>query len=148
MANWNASEGAESYRVDLARDANFESLVSGYENTDAGSATHYTFTDLEPDTRYFYRVRSIAGPRTSGSSEVAEVTTLAISRDQSVMETEQLRVLANGQQSNTVRSEEHTSELQSRGQLVCRLLLEKKNTARAADAIVGGVAGWRKDIET
>src|SRR5207253_9623385 len=27
------------------------------------------------------------------------------------------------------RSEEHTSELQSRGQLVCRLLLEKKNIA-------------------
>src|SRR5690625_6232459 len=27
------------------------------------------------------------------------------------------------------RSEEHTSELQSRGHLVCRLLLEKKNTA-------------------
>src|SRR5207253_6991996 len=28
----------------------------------------------------------------------------------------------------SLRSEEHTSELQSRGQLVCRLLLEKKNT--------------------
>src|SRR5690625_6599578 len=28
--------------------------------------------------------------------------------------------------SNPVRSEEHTSELQSRGHLVCRLLLEKK----------------------
>src|SRR5690625_6047544 len=27
-----------------------------------------------------------------------------------------------------VRSEEHTSELQSRGHLVCRLLLEKKKT--------------------
>src|SRR5439155_20935283 len=27
------------------------------------------------------------------------------------------------------RSEEHTSELQSRGQLVCRLLLEKKNAS-------------------
>src|SRR5690625_7589353 len=27
----------------------------------------------------------------------------------------------------TTRSEEHTSELQSRGHLVCRLLLEKKN---------------------
>src|SRR5690625_6994301 len=26
-----------------------------------------------------------------------------------------------------IRSDEHTSELQSRGQLVCRLLLEKKN---------------------
>src|SRR5439155_7620670 len=30
--------------------------------------------------------------------------------------------------SGTVRSEEHTSELQSRGHLVCRLLLEKKKT--------------------
>src|SRR3989442_5329202 len=31
----------------------------------------------------------------------------------------------------TVRSEEHTSELQSRPHLVCRLLLEKKKTIRA-----------------
>src|SRR5437660_2880110 len=30
-----------------------------------------------------------------------------------------------------VRSEEHTSELQSRGHLVCRLLLEKKKKAQA-----------------
>src|SRR5207253_8836693 len=29
--------------------------------------------------------------------------------------------------SSSARSEEHTSELQSRGHLVCRLLLEKKN---------------------
>src|SRR5437870_6956143 len=29
---------------------------------------------------------------------------------------------------NSVRSEEHTSELQSRGHLVCRLLLEKKKS--------------------
>src|SRR5437870_3031716 len=32
-----------------------------------------------------------------------------------------------------LRSEEHTSELQSRGHLVCRLLLEKKNAQRVAD---------------
>src|SRR5688572_32152684 len=31
------------------------------------------------------------------------------------------------------RSEEHTSELQSQSNLVCRLLLEKKNTERTAD---------------
>src|SRR2546421_9366252 len=30
---------------------------------------------------------------------------------------------------NGIRSEEHTSELQSRSDLVCRLLLEKKNRA-------------------
>src|SRR5690625_6840209 len=31
-----------------------------------------------------------------------------------------------GPEENGLRSEEHTSELQSRGHLVCRLLLEKK----------------------
>src|SRR5207253_9019600 len=33
-----------------------------------------------------------------------------------------------GELGKPFRSEEHTSELQSRGHLVCRLLLEKKNT--------------------
>src|SRR5947209_13705985 len=32
--------------------------------------------------------------------------------------------------STAIRSEEHTSELQSRQYLVCRLLLEKKNTKK------------------
>src|SRR5204863_6759952 len=36
------------------------------------------------------------------------------------------------------RSEEHTSELQSRRDLVCRLLLEKKNHPTVADAPNGG----------
>src|SRR5690625_6484248 len=35
-------------------------------------------------------------------------------------------VKATGSPSMLIRSEEHTSELQSRGHLVCRLLLEKK----------------------
>src|SRR5436305_10499758 len=35
--------------------------------------------------------------------------------------------------SSAVRSEEHTSELQSRPHLVCRLLLEKKNTESVCD---------------
>src|SRR2546430_3958264 len=34
------------------------------------------------------------------------------------------------------RSEEHTSELQSQSNLVCRLLLEKKNNIGVASAIV------------
>src|SRR5437870_7047311 len=34
---------------------------------------------------------------------------------------------AEGRNAMVARSEEHTSELQSRGHLVCRLLLEKKN---------------------
>src|SRR5690625_6384886 len=37
-----------------------------------------------------------------------------------------------GKTSSARRSEEHTTELQSRGHLVCRLLLEKKNTSACA----------------
>src|SRR5690349_21988668 len=36
-----------------------------------------------------------------------------------------------------VRSEEHTSELQSRRDLVCRLLLEKKNSLKICNDLVG-----------
>src|SRR3712207_8810340 len=45
---------------------------------------------------------------------------------------------ANGQ----LRSEEHTSELQSRQYLVCRLLLEKKKTA-SREALVGDAGALR-----
>src|SRR5690625_6833828 len=42
------------------------------------------------------------------------------------------------------RSEEHTSELQSRGHLVCRLLLEKKKRAKyIALSTVEALAGLR-----
>src|SRR5690625_6928418 len=34
------------------------------------------------------------------------------------------------------RSEEHTSELQSRGQLVCRLLLEKINESKCTRGVI------------
>src|SRR5437868_8221340 len=37
------------------------------------------------------------------------------------------------------RSEEHTSELQSRFDLVCRLLLEKKNDVNAAYIFIAGI---------
>src|SRR5207253_10555419 len=37
-----------------------------------------------------------------------------------------LRIYWDQEMRSTMRSEEHTSELQSRGHLVCRLLLEKK----------------------
>src|SRR5437660_6037321 len=40
--------------------------------------------------------------------------------------------------SSELRSEEHTSELQSRGHLVCRLLLEKKNDKFVMKQMVRG----------
>src|SRR5690349_23017843 len=44
-------------------------------------------------------------------------------------------VFAHGALKTLARSEEHTSELQSRRDLVCRLLLEKKNLPRAGTRV-------------
>src|SRR5690625_5475094 len=75
-------------------------------------------SDLELAAAQFSRglgpgVYDIHSPRVPSTEEVAHLVRLA---------DEQIG-------SGTLwRSEEHTSELQSRGHLVCRLLLEKKNT--------------------
>src|SRR2546430_11342218 len=42
-------------------------------------------------------------------------------------------------QGTTTRSEEHTSELQSQSNLVCRLLLEKKKQHRRSRSLAGDV---------
>src|SRR5436190_11757400 len=51
-----------------------------------------------------------------------------------------------GRQHARARSEEHTSELQSHSDLVCRLLLEKKKEAHAA-ARVGGRARFVRRVQ-
>src|SRR2546430_6662615 len=45
---------------------------------------------------------------------------------------------------STSRSEEHTSELQSQSNLVCRLLLEKKNKHNASPAIHNAIAALER----
>ena len=45
----------------------------------------------------------------------------------SIRKNNEIVIAGDGQVSMGHRSEEHTSELQSRSDLVCRLLLEKKN---------------------
>src|SRR6266536_5356120 len=44
------------------------------------------------------------------------------------------------------RSEEHTSELQSRVDLVCRLLLEKKKNKLICTSIVKTISSYNKDL--
>src|SRR3989442_6051362 len=46
--------------------------------------------------------------------------------------------------SSADRSEEHTSELQSRPHLVCRLLLEKKKKSSSLDRRIHAVNGCRR----
>src|SRR5690625_5497067 len=57
------------------------------------------------------------------TSSTATVWAATLHRARSIVSA----LLKNGITTDTERSEEHTSELQSRGHVVCRLLLEKKN---------------------
>lgn len=102
-ANWQEAAGARKYRLDVSTDASFNHILSDYNNLDAGSDQSFTVSNLEPGTNYYYRVRSEAGPRTSTSSNTIETSTLTISSEQSEIASDQLRVLANGEQSNEIR---------------------------------------------
>src|SRR2546430_4985253 len=65
-------------------------------------------------------------------------TTLFRSTDAAVLPFQQILLTYNlspiGYDANHPRSEEHTSELQSQSNLVCRLLLEKKKSASTRSA--------------
>src|SRR3712207_7813390 len=80
------------------------------------------------DTRFDSEIASrlISGGSPPGSPRAFQTSSSAISVTVSVAATGAARVWARV----TDRSEEHTSELQLRQYLVCRLLLEKKNKPR------------------
>src|SRR2546422_5862116 len=83
---------------------------------------------LFPYTTLFRSLRHITMPLLMPTTVF--VTTIALVA--SVQAVDQVYLMTQGGPDNAtnvvVRSEEHTSELQSRLHLVCRLLLEKKNT--------------------
>src|SRR5690625_6385040 len=69
--------------------------------------------------------RNEVASRLFAAPEADQITVgFLVAQDGDVRDLQQLGV------PDGVRSEEHTSELQSRGHLVCRLLLEKKNMNR------------------
>lgn len=101
-ANWQAAEGARNYRLDVSGDPEFQSFVAGYHDTDVGDTLSETVTGLTLGTDYYYRVRSEAGPRVSTSSATIQTSTLSVNRDNSEISSEQLRILADGNQTNTI----------------------------------------------
>lgn len=55
-ANWQSSEIADGYLLDVSSDENFTSFVMGYENLDVGNITTYAVTGLNSTTPYYYRL--------------------------------------------------------------------------------------------
>src|SRR2546422_4855498 len=82
------------------------------------------------DVTVDFTVRVPAGVRFLGKTVNGEVEAAVGSSDvEAITVNGSIRISTTGYaEAQTVRSEEHTSELQSRLHLVCRLLLEKKKT--------------------
>src|SRR3712207_8517317 len=90
-----------------------------------GTATTEFYTlSLRDSLPFFDRTRDFPVPAPLGSDELGVVLVLAAV----------VASVALGRRSlPRLRSEEHTSELQSRQYLVCRLLLEKKNRTTSSE---------------
>jgi len=76
-ANWNASTGASSYRLDVATDSGFTSFVSGFNDLNVGNVVTASVTGLTAATTYYYRVRAVDASGTSGNSNTITQDTLA-----------------------------------------------------------------------
>src|SRR5215208_7264767 len=95
----------------------------------AGSLFVFFFNDTATTEIYTLSLHD-ALPISPGARQLARGAAAGIHSDGSLQGT------ARPCGSHPARSEEHTSELQSRGHLVCRLLLEKKkktNTSRTTE---------------
>lgn len=75
-ANWSASGGATYYRLDVATDMGFTSMVTGYNDLNVGNVTSYNVTGLSCNTTYYYRIRACNACGCSGNSSVVSATTL------------------------------------------------------------------------
>src|SRR5690606_471556 len=93
-----------------------------------GNPYQYTLVVADPDDSNngvnltFELLQAPAGMTISATGVISWTPTTA-----DVTENVSVRVSDGGEDGAAPRSEEHTSELQSRENLVCRLLLEKKN---------------------
>jgi len=77
-ANWSSVAGATGYRLDVATDNGFTSLLVAYNNKDVGNATNEQVTGLNANTSYFYRIRACNIGGTSGNSATTTVLTAPI----------------------------------------------------------------------
>jgi gliding motility-associated-like protein len=75
-ANWAASIGASSYRLDVSTVNTFITFVAGYQDRNVGNVTTFNVTGLTAGVTYYYRVRAVNFCGTSGNSPVITYSTL------------------------------------------------------------------------
>lgn len=74
-ANWNYSENAQGYYLDVAEDSGFTSMVVGYDNLNVGFVNEYGVSGLDDAITYYYRLRAYNDYGTSIDSNTITLTT-------------------------------------------------------------------------
>jgi hypothetical protein len=77
-ANWGAVANASAYYLDVATDAGFTTMVSGFNNLLVGNVVTYSVTGLVSGTTYYYRVRAYSVCATTASSNVTSQMTTGV----------------------------------------------------------------------
>ena len=76
QANWKAVTGATGYRLEVATNNKFTSMVAGYNGLDVGAALSRLVSGLKAGTNYFVRVRAYNSAGTGPVSATLTVKTL------------------------------------------------------------------------
>lgn len=74
-ANWNISIGSAGYKVDVASDSTFSTLL--VDNKDCGANFSLNIGGLQTNTTYFYRIKGYNASGSSAYSNIIKVTTMA-----------------------------------------------------------------------
>lgn len=78
IANWESSASATNYYLDVSTTLDFSSFISGYNNLDAGNVLSKEITSLQPNVKYYYRVRAGNAAGVSNNSDTEFLTTDSI----------------------------------------------------------------------
>ena len=75
-ANWSSSTAATGYRLDVATDVGFTSLLGSYNDLDVGNVISQSVTGLTAGNTYYYRIRAYNGSGTNGNSNIISVAVI------------------------------------------------------------------------
>ena len=75
-ANWNAVAGTVGYYLDVSKDPQFDTYLTGYRNKNMGLAVTEVMTGLSAGMNYYYRVRAYDTVQTSLDSNIVTTTTV------------------------------------------------------------------------
>lgn len=77
-ANWESSVGAANYYLDVSTSSDFSNYINGYNSLSTGNVLLKAVTSLQPNTKYYFRVRAGNSSGISGNSDTEFAVTDSI----------------------------------------------------------------------